>query len=123
MSHFTRVHTQLRDLETVRQALMKLGYAVRTGEVRGYANARASADLVVEVGNGYDVGFRSDGKTVSMIGDFWGVKIKPEEFVGKVTQQYAYITLMNQATAQGWQVVGEEQQTDGSIKLVVERWR
>ena len=123
MSHFTRVRTQLRDLETVRQALMKLGYSVRTGEVRGYATATTTADLVVEVGNGYDVGFRYDGKAVTMVGDFWGLKVKPEEFVGKVTQQYAYLTVTSQAAAQGWQVVGEEQQSDGSIKLIVERWR
>jgi Protein of unknown function (DUF1257) len=123
MSHFTRVRTQLRDLETVRQALTKLGYSVHSGEVRGYASARTTADLVVEVGNGYDVGFRYDGKAVTMVGDFWGLKVKPEEFIGKVTQQYAYLTVMSQAANQGWQVVGEEQQSDGSIKLVVERWR
>lgn len=123
MSHFTRVRTQLRDLDTVRKALTNLGYAVRSGEVRGYGRERASAEVVVEVGGGYDVGFRQDGKIVSLVGDFWGLKVKPEEFIAKVTQQYAYVTVMNQAAEQGWQVVGEETQPDGSIKLVVERWR
>lgn len=123
MSHFTKVRTQLRDLDTVRQALTKLGYSVSSGEVRGYGRERADADLVVEVANGYDVGFRFDGKAVSMVGDFWGIKMQPEEFLGRVTQQYAYITVTNQATAQGWNVVGEEKQSDGSIRLVVERWR
>ena len=123
MSHFTRVRTQLRDLDTVRQALTNLGYNVRSGEVRGYGRERATADVVVEVSSGYDIGFRHDGKVVSLVGDFWGLKVKPDEFIAKVTQQYAYVTVMNQATEQGWQVVGEDKQPDGSIKLVVERWR
>lgn len=122
MSHFTRVRTQLRDLDTVRQALTNLGYTVRSGEVRGYRGDRATADLVVEVKEGFDVGFRQEGQTLGVIGDFWALRIKPEEFVAKVTQQYAYLTVMRQAAEQGFQVVGEEKQPDGSIKLVVERW-
>jgi hypothetical protein len=117
------VRTQLRDIDTVRQALTNLGYAVRSGEVRGYGRERTNADVVVEVRAGYDAGFRVDGSNVSMIGDFWGIKMKPEEFLAKVTQQYAYLTVTQKATEQGWQIVGEEKQPDGSIKLVVERWR
>ncbi len=123
MSHFTRVRTQLRDIDTVRQALTNLGYSVRSGEVRGYRQERASADVVVEMENGFDIGFRQDGKLLTLVGDFWGIKMKPEEFLAKVTQQYAYLTVVHQAADQGWQIVGQENQPDGSIRLLVERWR
>jgi Protein of unknown function (DUF1257) len=123
MSHFTRVRTQLRDLETVKQALKDLGFAVRSGEVRGYGGQQIHADVVVRLDGGYDIGFRKDGQNVTMIVDLWGLKIHSDEFLAKLTQRYAYRTVLEQATDQGWQVVGEESQPDGSIKLVVERWR
>lgn len=123
MSHFTRVRTQLRDLETVRRALVELGHSVTSGQVRGYGSQQAEADLVVRLDGGYDVGFRQDGQLVTMVADFWGLKTTPEQFLSKVTQKYAYLTVLDQAVDQGWQVVGEESQPDGSIRLVVERWR
>jgi hypothetical protein len=106
----------------VKQALLDLGYSVTDGKVRGYGKQEIEADLVVRIDSNYDVGFRRDGSSVTMVADFWGLKINRDEFLAKVSQRYAYLVVTSQATQQGWQVVGEESQPDGSIKLVVQRW-
>lgn len=122
MSHFTRVRTQLRDLDTVKRALADLGYVVGEGSVRGYANQIADADLVVKLDGGYDIGFRKEGELVSVVADFWGLKINREQFVAKVSQRYAYLTILDQAAEQGWQMTVDEVQPDGSVRLVMQRW-
>ena len=122
MSHFTRVQTQLRNIETVKQALMELGYSVTEGMVRGYRDNEATADLVVHVSDNYDIGFRQEASQIVMVADFWGLKINREDFLKRVTQKYAYITVMEQAQSQGWQAMTEEKQPDGSIRLVMQRW-
>ncbi len=122
MSHFTRVRTQLREIDTVKRALVDLGYDVMEGPVRGYGTQVANADLVIKMDGGYDIGFRTDGGIVTMIADFWGLKINRDEFLAKVSQRYAYLTILDQAAQQGWQVAGEEVQQDGSVRLVMQRW-
>lgn len=122
MSHFTRVKTQLTDIQMVKRALEDLGHTVTSGAVHGYSAQEAKADLVVRLGDRVDVGFRQDGKTVSMVGDFWGSRTNPEEFLNKVSQRYAYLTVIEQTTDQGWQKITEETQADGSVRLVLQRW-
>jgi hypothetical protein len=122
MSHFTRVRTQLRNIETVKQALEDLGYTVAEGTVRGYQGQLENADLVVNTGSSYDLGFRKEGENVVMVADFWGLRINRDQFVKQLSQRYAYLTVMEQAQTQGWQSVTEEVQSDGSIRLVMQRW-
>lgn len=122
MSHFTRVKTQLTDIKTVQRALEELGHTVSSGPVHGYQGQETQADLVVRLDGRVDVGFRQDGKAVSMVGDFWGSHTSPEEFLNKVSQRYAYLTVIEQTTGQGWQKVTEETQPDGSVRLVLQRW-
>jgi hypothetical protein len=122
MSHFSRVRTQLRNLNTVQQALEALGYSVKSGRVRGYRGQEADADLVIDVGGSYDIGFRREGENVVMVGDFWGLKVDRTTFLNQVSQKYAYLTVLEQTQADGWSKVIEEVREDGSIRLVVQRW-
>src|SRR5690606_7714101 len=106
MSHFTRVRTQLRDLDTVRRALEDLGFeVVENAPVRGYNGQQERADLVVQTGSEYNLGFRREGQNVVMVADFWGLRIDREGFLNRVTQRYAYLTVLDQAQKQGWQSV------------------
>lgn len=122
MSHFTRIRTKLTNIHTVQKALEELGYTVQNGRVRGYRGQEVEADLVVKTDSGYDIGFRDEGSTVVMVADLWGLRINRDEFLNKVAQQYAYITVVEQAQEQGWQMATEENQEDGSIRLVLQRW-
>jgi hypothetical protein len=112
----------LTDIHTVRKALEDLGYAVESGRVRGYGGQEAQADLVVSTNSGYDIGFRQEGSAVVMVADLWGLRINRDEFLNSVTQRYAYLTVIEQARSQGWQMTTEENQEDGSIRLVLQRW-
>ncbi|NDJ54671.1 MAG: DUF1257 domain-containing protein [Chloroflexi bacterium] len=122
MSHFTRVRTKLRNLQTVQQALEEMGYNVDSGAVRGYAGMEAQADLVVKMDGRYDIGFRKEDDTVVMVADFWGLRIDRDQFMNELSQRYAYMTVVEQAETGGWQKVTEEVQEDGSIRLVIQRW-
>lgn len=124
MSHFTRVRTQLRNLHILQTALEDLKFeVVPQSVIRGYNGNAAQADLVVRMPGQYDVGFRQqDSGEVEMVADFWGLKVNRTEFLNQVTQRYAYHTVVEQAEAQGFQVVTEQNEQDGSIRLVVQRW-
>ena len=124
MSHFTRIQTQIRNIGTLQRALEDLGYDVtQDAQVRGYRGAHTNADLVVRLDGSFDVGFtRQKDEQVAMVADFWGLKVDKNTFLNSVTQKYAYLTVMEQAAAQGFQMVTEENQADGSIRLVVQRW-
>jgi hypothetical protein len=54
--------------------------------------------------------------------DFWKQAWSVDRFLAKVTQRYAYHTVLETATSQGFQVAQEAQNSDGSIRLVVQRW-
>jgi hypothetical protein len=122
MSHFTRVRTQLRDMEMVKRALIDLGYKVTSGSVYGFGGQEARVDLVVRTAGKYDIGFKMEGSNIEMIADFWGIPVDRAEFLRRLTQRYAYLTVTEQARQQGWQTVLEETQPDGSIRLVMQRW-
>lgn len=123
MSHFTLVKTQLRDLEKIKTALTDLGYTVKpAGVVRGYRHNTVAADIVVDTGTAYDLGFIKKGDNVELVADFWGLKLDRQEFLNTVTQRYAYLVVLEQAQARGFDTVAEEIQPDGSIRLVMQRW-
>ena len=122
MSHFTRVKTQLKDIEMVKRTLEDLGHTVASGTVRGYGSQKTQADIVVRLDDRYDVGFRQEGGTVNMVADLWGSRVSAEDFLKQVSQRYAYLTVVEQTAGQGWQVVAEETQADGSVRLVMQRW-
>lgn len=124
MSCFTRVRTKLRRLDLVERALRELGYQPSVGNVavRGWDGETRPADIVVQMSNRYDFGFRREGDELVLLADVWGFRGDLHELLGKVTQQYAYQVCVEQAEAQGFRVVGTESQADGSLKLTVERY-
>lgn len=124
MSHFTRVKTKLRRLDLVARALRELGYQPSVGDVavRGWDGETRAADLVVPMSNRYDFGFQREGDELALVADVWGFRGDLQEILGQVTQQYAYLTCLEQAEAQGFRVVGTETQADGTIRLTVERY-
>jgi Protein of unknown function (DUF1257) len=54
--------------------------------------------------------------------DFWQQAWSVERFLNKITQRYAYHTVVNTASSQGFQIAEEATNKDGSIRLVVQRW-
>jgi hypothetical protein len=126
MSHFSQIKTQIRNLESLTDALSDLGIDWKTGpsEVRGYRGQTHAAEVTIEQENGYDIGFRWNGQEYELVADlqYWQQNLSVDGFVREVTQRYAYQTVVKETTKVGFQVAEQQQQKDGSIRLVVQRW-
>jgi Protein of unknown function (DUF1257) len=126
MSHFSQIKTKIRNLPALQSALSDLGVTWKPGpeSVRGYQGQVRSAELVVAQENGYDVGFSWSGQEYELVADldFWQQAWSVERFLNKITQRYAYHTVVNTAASQGFQIAEEAKNGDGSIRLVVQRW-
>jgi len=126
MSHFSNIKTQIRNLTSLQSALTDLGVDWKTGpsEVRGYQGQTRTAEVVIEQENNYDVGFAWNGKEYELVADlqYWQQPLSVEGFLNRITQRYAFHTVMSETAKQGFQVAQQENNQDGSIRLVVQRW-
>ena len=126
MSHFSQIKTQIRNLKSLQSALTDLGIDWKSGprEVRGYRGQTQTAEVVVEQNNGYDLGFTWNGSEYELVADlqFWQQAWSVDRFINKVTQRYAYHTVVGESAKQGFQVTEQQKNRDGSIRLVVQRW-
>ncbi len=126
MSHFSQIKTQIRDLDVLKVALTEAGINWQAGpvNVRGYQGQTHQADLAIQQENGYDVGFRWNGNAYELVADlqYWQQPLSVEGFINRVTQNYAYQSVLNTTREQGFQVAEKERNADGSIRLVLQRW-
>lgn len=126
MSHFSNIKTKIRNLKNLKAALSDVGIDWKPGpsNVRGYQGQTHKADVVVEQNNNYDIGFSWNGNEYELVADlqYWQQPLTVEGFLSQVTQRYAYHTVVNEASNQGFTVSEQEKNQDGSIRLVVQRW-
>lgn len=83
-----------------------------------------AVDLVVSDEAGAKVGVKVDKKTG--VATFVGHDEKDRRattLVNRIAQRYAYSKALEELKRKGYQLVKEEKQKDGSIKLVAQRWR
>lgn len=126
MSHFSQIKTQIRNIDSLKDALTELGIEWKQGprEVRGYRGQTHNAEVTIEQENGYDIGFRWTGKEYELVADlqYWQQDLSVEGFLRRVTQSYAYQTVVKETARAGFQVAEQQKNKDGSIRLVVQRW-
>ena len=126
MSHFSQIKTQIRNLDSLKDALTELGIDWKPGprEVRGYRGQTHPAEVTIEQENGYDIGFRWNGKEYELVADlqYWQQGLSVDWFLRQVTQRYAYQSVVKETARAGFQVTEQEKNQDGSIRLVVQRW-
>ncbi|AFZ35259.1 protein of unknown function DUF1257 [Stanieria cyanosphaera PCC 7437] len=126
MSHFSNIKTKIRNLTSLKAALDDLGIDWKSGpsKVRGYQGQTLTADVVVEQNNSYDIGFSWNGSEYELVADlqYWQQPLTVDGFLRKVSQRYAYHTVVNEASKQGFEISEQQKQEDGSIRLVVQRW-
>ena len=126
MSHFSQIKTQIRNLTSLKSALTDMGIDWKEGprEVRGYRGQTTPAEVAIEQDNGYDIGFRWNGSEYELVADlqYWKHDLTVNGFLNRVTQGYAYQTVINETAKQGFQVAQQEKNEDGSIRVVLQRW-
>ena len=126
MSHFVRIRTQIRERDHLVQALRDLHHEFQEGEnlvVRGYSDNRQRAEVLVNTGSKYDIGFARHGEEYEVVADWWGVQkdtsIRRESFIHGVNRQYAYNLIQDQVREQGLIVEEEETLQNGDTVLVL----
>jgi hypothetical protein len=126
MSHFSQIKTQIRNLSSLKAALTDLGVNWQAGpqNVRGYQGLNHVAEVAIAQDNGYDIGFSWNGSEYELVADlqFWQQKWNVDRFLNKVTQRYAYHTVVNETAQQGFHITEQQQNQDGSVRLVLQRW-
>lgn len=126
MSHFSKIKTTLKDLNLLKKSLDDLSIIWSTDLqiIKGYKNQDHFANLVIPQNNNYDIGFTWNGMEYQLVADlqFWQQPWSVQLFLDKVTQRYAYNSIIETTKAQGFQSVEEVNHENGSIKVVVQRW-
>ncbi len=126
MSHFSQIKTKIRVLEPLQKALSDLDVDWKNGpsQVRGYRGQACAAELVIEQTNGYDVGFSWNGNEYELVADlqYWQQPWSVEGFLNRVSQRYAYHTVLTETAQQGFQLTEQQSQADGTLRLVLQRW-
>ena len=128
MSHFSTIKTQLKDSESLIKALNNLGYTINQEEkfIKGYRGKFTAVDISMNLPGETKVGFKWDNNsnTYELVTDLdlWKFEIPVERFISKVTQMYAYQTIISKTKEDGYQIVEQKNKNDGSIELVVTKW-
>jgi hypothetical protein len=126
MSHFVKIRTQIREREHLVQALRDLHYQFQEGEnlvVRGYSGNRERAEVLVNTGSQYDIGFQRKAENYEVVADWWGVEgntpLRQQSFIQQVNRQYAYNLIRDQAREQN--LIVEEEQTleNGDVVILL----
>ena len=128
MSHFSTIKTQLKEEEPLIKALNNLGYSINQEEkfVKGFRGKFTAVDISMNLPGDTKVGFKwsnsSNAYELVTDLDLWKFEIPVERFISKVTQMYAYQTIISKTKDEGYQVVEQKNKNDGSIELVVTKW-
>ena len=128
MSHFSTIKTQLKEADPLIKALNNLGYKINQEEkfVKGYRGKFTAVDISMNLPGETKVGFKWDNNSNSyeLVSDLdlWKFELPVERFISKVTQMYAYQTIISKTKEDGYQIVEQKNKNDGSIELVVTKW-
>ena len=128
MSHFSTIKTQLKEAEPLIKALNNLGYSINQEEkfIKGYRSKFTAVDISINLPGNTKVGFKWDNnsKAYELVTDLdlWKFDLPVERFISKVTQMYAYQTIISKTKEDGYQIVEEKNIIDGSIELVLTKW-
>jgi alanine racemase len=131
MSHYSRVKTQFRHREALIACLKNLGYNVETDTVIQGHHGEHTVDIAVRKAKGYGVGFvKSPDGTYDMVADWWGVAGSDERNITRelvqqadaIQKEYAKKMVLEQAALDGFEIVSETEEQDGTLRIVVRRW-
>ena len=128
MSHFSTIKTQLKEAKPLIKALDNLGYTINEEKkfVKGYKGKFTAVDISMNLPGETKVGFKwdSNSNAYELVTDLdlWKFEIPVERFISKVTQMYAYNTIISKTKEDGYQIVEQKNKNDGSIELVLTKW-
>ena len=108
MSHFSNIKTKIKNLSSLKAALKDLDLNWQEGStpIRGYKGQTKDAEVVIRQDNNYDFGFSWNGSEYELVADlqYWQQPLTVDGFLRKVTQRYAYHTVINETAKQGFDI-------------------
>ena len=130
MSHFLKIQTQIREREQLLSALREMHYQHQVSPnqandllVRGYSGNQERAEVVVDTGSAYDIGFQRKAEGYEVVADWWGVegnsRIRQREFIQQVNRQYAYNVIRDQVREQNLVVEEERTLENGDVVITL----
>ena len=128
MSHFSTIKTQLKEAKPLVKALNSLGFVINQEEkfVKGYRGKFTAVDISMNLPGDTKVGFKwnTNSKSYELVADLdlWKFELPVERFISKVTQMYAYQTIISKTKEDGYQLVEQKNKNDGSIEMVLTKW-
>jgi hypothetical protein len=118
MSHYTKVRTTLRDADVLAEALKEVGFAeVEVNRAELIIRRRNAA------GASADIGFaRSpDGSFIAVM-DSMDLGRYGTQWLRRLTQAYGHMAALRYALAHGYEVLTDESEHDGTLRLTLRRF-
>ncbi len=125
MSHFTTIHTQIRDLGALGDACADLGIQLATGpKCRGYGGVRRTCAHVICLKGPYDIAVDPDPKhpgTFGLTTDWWDGHVVREtgENHGRLLQSYGIHKTLHEARKRGLRATRRTRE-DGAVLVTLE---
>ncbi len=127
MSHFSEVKTQINQKDLLEETFKKLGLQFSQSKeglpIRGFMGECAKAEICVDTGLKYDIGFQQNAEGFyDFVADFEVIDSTPaRNLKNQILQTYAYLNVKKIAEEKGFQIE-EEVREDGQIQMVVSKW-
>ena len=134
LSHFTKIKTQIKNINILKQTLEDLKIDFNESDInnkltiRGWNNANEEVLLELKTGSSYGVGviLNKQNNTYDFIADWWGVEtssgLNQDDYIDKITQKYAYNTVMDKIKTKGYDIVKEEVDDNNCVRILLRKW-
>lgn len=128
MSHLSQIKTSIYNLDILKTTLNRLGFQYSSKLCsKSDMHMYQGIDLLVfedsTVINPI-CGFMYNGKEYILVTDifFWKLDLDINSFVDKLKQAYALNVILDTANRDGFEMISQTYEIDGSIELVVQKW-
>jgi hypothetical protein len=122
MSQGVEMVVLVQGLAALFEAVAEAGaeYRAQRRQMQGTDGKVHQVDYVVSDASGAEVGLKVEaGEKVTLVAH----GAPGSALAGRVVQRYAYSKVTSELKRKGYQIAREEKQADGTVKVVLQRWR
>nr|YP_009504471.1 hypothetical protein [Cyanophora sudae]AWW13692.1 hypothetical protein [Cyanophora sudae] len=127
MSHLTQVQTNIINGDALKKALTTLNIKWDIGpqKIKNLYGEEQTVDILIKQKNNFDIGFIKENNEYKLVADlqYWDQPYTVETFLQQLKQKYAYQIILDETVNKGFEKLEEEYDKNGTIRLVVQRWR
>nr|YP_009295198.1 hypothetical protein BI108_pgp197 [Dasya binghamiae]AOH77210.1 hypothetical protein [Dasya binghamiae] len=118
MSHFSKIKTNISDLDMLKKTLNDLNFDYSLDTTNHILVFKSNIKVKPLFS------FSWDGNQYNLIADFnlWNLNISSDYFLEKLIQQYALNIITNESIISGFDLKTSIKMQDGSLKLIIQKW-